>query len=129
MDEVFGGFSELPVTDIPFLKDVAERVMAYYKQVGDKHKARELFFSLALVGFYDCMAGGLKSDAGHIIYRFSDYVDPDERAKIEIYPGKDRWDNLKDWRAEWEKLHRAIPDLDPARRIGWQKFLALPEAT
>ncbi len=68
----------------------------------------ELFFKLALQGFYSPMMDGMKSDAGHIIYRLSDYLTPEERQGIVVYHSNPET-SLDDWRTEWEKLHGSIP--------------------
>ncbi len=83
----------------------------------------EMFFSLALVPFYDPMWNGLEETAGHIIYRLSDFVFVEERERIAVYPsekasiiitdeelGSCSWCSLQDWRREWEKYHPIIPE-------------------
>jgi hypothetical protein len=64
-----------------------------------------IFFRHVLAPFYDCVWDGLKTEAGHAVYRLSDLVPQEVRQVIEIYPRKDGWDTLEDFRREWEDLH------------------------
>lgn len=65
---------------------------------------REHFFSTLLYRFYDCMGGGLDDLLGHVIYRISDLLPPDERRGLYVYPNAKGPDHtLASWREEWEK--------------------------
>lgn len=92
---------------------------------------REFFFSRALLPYYEAGIShweGLDRETGHIIYRLSDLVDPEDRKVFAVYPSQDgsitkmlgdegdeyesKWDSLEDWRDEWSKNHPEIPDHD-----------------
>lgn len=73
-------FDGLPIADVPYLRELAQ----HYKDNPDF--TTDLFFSLALVGFYDAMWDGLNSTAGHIIYRLSDAIEKPQRETMDIYP-------------------------------------------
>ncbi|MEK7517978.1 MAG: hypothetical protein AAB583_05485 [Patescibacteria group bacterium] len=115
---------ELLVVDVPHLRNLLET----YKK--EKTLEPRWFFTMALLGYYDAMHGGLEKDAGHVIHRLSDFIEIKERKKIDIYPSpdgslifphgyngnffdfceSDRWDSLEDWRKLWEKTHPFIPE-------------------
>lgn len=107
---------ELPLGDIPYLQELAK----WYSE--NRELPLRHFFSRAIVPYYDPMWDGLKIDAGHIIYRLSDVIPPEERATMEIYPSNTgsiiqledntcpRWDSLEDWRTHWKRHHPIIPE-------------------
>lgn len=107
---------ELPIGDIEYLKRLAKTFKEHRNETGNL----EFFFSFALMSFYDCMWEGLGTNAGHVVYRLSDFISEEERSIIKIYPSKDGsiidekiypWASLEDWRKEWEELyHSNIPD-------------------
>jgi hypothetical protein len=127
-------FPELPLVDTKYL---VEHSFEWFKstldETGDRPKARDVFFSSALMGFYDPTYMGLGTEAGHIVYRLSDHLSEAERSTIKIYPSPtgslsingNRWDSLEDWRKEWESLPDEIPHFDFGR--GLKEALGLPE--
>ncbi|GEM_PF-6533009 len=100
------------------------------RSIPDWTTERELFFSVALLPYYDggITWEGMDAEVGHIIYRLTDLVDPDDRKAFAIYPSSDgsvttkyeyeydheerevKWDSLEDWRREWERTNPNIPD-------------------
>lgn len=75
---------------------------------GEHHETKtRWFFKSVLQGFYSPMSAGMKSDAGHVIYRLSDHLTGEERRGIQVYGN----DTLEDWRKQWEKYHPIIPIL------------------
>jgi len=61
--------------------------------------------------------------AGHVAYRLSDFVDPEERKIIAVqpaapeigYPGTIvregiQWHSLEEWRSFWKRVHPDIPE-------------------
>ena len=109
----------LPIGDLDYLKELLDSCKKSKGKVS-LEKLLESFFSLALVPFYDPMWDGLKTHAGHVIYRLSDSVPEEKRRNIAIYPAnngslimdKYPWASLEDWRAEWQKYHKQIPGDD-----------------
>ena len=109
-------FEELRLMNIDELKKLAKAVK---EEVSDNKTKRLLFFHFALLPYYECLFwDGMSKDAGHIIYRISDFLTKEERCNIEIYPTDGgsiiidncAWDSLEDWRKQWEKYHPVIPD-------------------
>lgn len=74
---------------------------------------------MALLGYYDCMWNGMRSEVGDIIFRISDLMDEEERRMILVYPNRDgsidaeggKWDSLEDWRQAWEDQRQEIATL------------------
>lgn len=78
---------------------------------------------MALLGYYDAMWDGLTEEAGHIIYRLSDFLPVDKRMRLSVFSSKDgsivelmgdgdEWlvsASLEDWRKEWRRAHKEIP--------------------
>jgi len=112
MSEIDPSFSYSPIGNI---EDVRTFVQKFR---GDGNLER--FFSDSLMPFYDALYDSLRSNAGHVLYRLSDFVDEQERKKIAIYPGSDgsldvsheqeggeatysKWNSLEDWRKSWEQ--------------------------
>jgi len=100
--------------DIASLKKLVKTLMEA-KELENSVKL-ELFFNLALTPYYS-PDGDLSVNAGHIIYRFSDFIPEETRKCIEVYPSErgsiirenSCWDSLEDWRKEWSS-HLSIPD-------------------
>jgi len=107
--------SELPVGDIDWLR----KLVSQYKD--NPELSVEFFFRFALLGYYDGMWSGLQRICGDVVYRLSDFVLPEDRKKMLIYPSSNGslitddcpWDSLEDWRGEWEKSRGAIPFFQP----------------
>lgn len=105
---------DLPVGNVDYLKKLVEDYKRY-REI----KNLELFFSMALLPFYDAMWDGLTSDAGHLMYRLSDFLSEDKRRCMSIYPSSNGslsidgsiWDSLEDWRKMWAKYNPYIPEL------------------
>ncbi|MEA3272366.1 MAG: hypothetical protein U9P90_01710 [Patescibacteria group bacterium] len=112
--------SILPTADIDNLKSL---VQLFREKRVLRDEGIELFFFLALVGYYDCMWDGMDDTVGHLLYRLSDIVEPIERQQMEIYPscgGEGSlilddggcWHSLEDWRRAWEKYFpEGIPEV------------------
>lgn len=106
---------ELSVGDIGWLKTLASQ----YKD--NPELSIELFFQFALLGYYDAMWSGLQRICGDVVYRLSDFVLPEDRKKMWIYPSRNGsliiddqpCDSLEDWRGKWEKSRGAIPFFQP----------------
>lgn len=72
-----------------------------------------LFFSSALLPYYDPCGDGANGTCLDLLYRLSDRIEEDERRNILIYPEKDgeiydsegdcQWNSLEDWRKEYFK--------------------------
>jgi len=113
------------VFEVNDLKELAKGIEKYLLE-DPTYNGVEGFFSWALLPYYTPFFSGdfygLGKNAGHIIYRLSDFIPEDERRNIPIYPSKDgtllmkqlegniQWDSLEDWRKSWEKDHPIIPD-------------------
>lgn len=79
------------------------------------------FFRVSLFGYYYPLMGGLTDEAGDIVYRLADFIEPSERKNTYIYPtgtgslvipeydAYHVFDSLEDWRAKWEEYRGAIP--------------------
>jgi len=106
------------IGDIPYLKELARAIK---EDRMDFEKGVEWFFHCALLPYYQPIDwDGMNIDAGHIIYRLSDFLPEEKRSKIEIYPNPHGgsliindypWDSLEDWRKQWEKYHSYIPPI------------------
>jgi hypothetical protein len=106
------------IGDIPYLKELARAIK---EDRMDFEKGVEWFFHCALLPYYQPIDwDGMNIDAGHIIYRLSDFLPEEKRSKIEIYPNPHggsliindyHWDSLEDWRKQWEKYHSYIPPI------------------
>lgn len=124
----------LPIADVPYLKRLLRVCRKVFKD--DPKKMREFFFTMSLVGMYDCMWDGIKVEVGHIIYCLSDFLDETERRQIDIYPSPEgslvdvetdtQWDSLEDWRRQWASMHPVIPEFDFTKKLRARKLLALP---
>src|SRR5687767_6019427 len=110
----------LPVTDPEYIRSLIEAV-----RQGKLTDVR-LFFILALEGYYSPMLDGMNRDVGHFLYRLSDLMPAEDRAKLKIYPNYEsgslvdngvRWDTLEDFRREWAKSNPHIPQLDLLRSL------------
>lgn len=135
----YNNFNEpyyLPIGDLRYIEDL----LRGFKEIKDASSLDSLvsldsllepFFSRALVPFYDAMWDGLDTTAGHVIYRLSDLVPEEKRRNIAIYPASTgsliieqwNWATLEDWRKEWERYHKDIPQHNLDRLI---KMLPLP---
>lgn len=108
---------ESRIGDIPYLKELAKAI----KEEINNEKKLEIFFSYALLPYYQQIDwDGIKTDAGHIIYRLSDFLPEEKRSKIAVYPNRNGgslilndnpWDSLEDWRKQWERYHTYIPPI------------------
>lgn len=123
-EDVFYG--ETKVFEVKDLKELAGRLEKFVKKNEFDFKIIDEFFSWALLPYYTPYLPGdfyrLSQNAGHIIYRLSDFLTEEERQKIAIYPsekgsmiikmlsGNVQWDSLEDWRKSWEKEHPIIPN-------------------
>lgn len=121
MPEIDPSFSYSPIGNIEDVRTFVQK----FRVDGNL----ERFFSDSLKPFYGAMYAGLRPNAGHVLYRLSDFVDEQERNKIPIYPGSDgsldvpyeqeggeatysKWNSLEDWRKSWEqKTDGLIPTL------------------
>lgn len=110
-------FWELRLGDTEYLKEII-KVIKEDNKIADPI---ETFFFYAL-GPYYCPVGwdGIKRNAGHIIYRLSDFLPEEKRSNIAIYPSEHGslivnnypWDSLGDWRKKWEKHYpNGIPEM------------------
>jgi len=129
---------EEPVADAAWFKKNLEHIKKFINEGGNIQQARELLFSAILVGYYDCMWGGMDRDVGHLLYRLSDFIGEEERRQMMIYPSEDGmifdydlflWDSLEDWRKQWEKSHPIIPEFDFQKHLEAIQILRLPETT
>lgn len=119
--EALKNWPDLPITGLQTIREIFEDATRIMQEHGkDERFGREWLFSFGLLGYYDAMHGGLKTDAGHVLYRLSDHVPEEERRSMEIYPSRDGsltvegnpWDSLEDWRRAWEKHYPFIPPID-----------------
>lgn len=122
MPEIDPSFSYNPIGNIEDVRKFVHEFTAH----GDLKR----FFSDSLEPFYDAMYDGLRPNAGHVLYRLSDFVDEQERKEIAIYPSSDgslnvpheqegggvvysKSNSLEDWRKSWEKCtDGVIPTLE-----------------
>lgn len=118
-------WNRLEIFDVKNLKDLASDAGKYIKEHGTNSEIIESFFSWALYPYY-CPRGidwdGMTTNAGHIIYRLSDFLQEEKRKNIAIYPNDKGslmiemyersvcWDSLEDWRKKWKKYYPIIPD-------------------
>ncbi|VVB82657.1 Uncharacterised protein [uncultured archaeon] len=118
-------YGETKTFDVKDLKELANRLEKHIGKYPD-YNIIDGFFSWALFPYYTpCLPNdfyGITKNAGHIIYRLSDFLSEETRKNIHIYPhekgmvilkqleGNVRWDSLEDWRKEWKKNNSYIPD-------------------
>lgn len=122
---------ELPIANIQYLKKLSDYCLNVF--CDDLARARAFLFRLSLLGFYDCMWGGMKVEVGHILYRLSDFINESERKRIWIYPSETgmivddygRCDSLEDWRRQWAKIHPIIPEFNFTNKLQNIQWLEL----
>jgi len=107
---------ELPVGDVQHIKNCLELADAI-RDRDDVIGTLSVFFSHVVAPFYDCMWDGMSTEAGHTVYRLSDQVPCDVRARIDVYPGTDGWHSLEDFRREWEQAYPVIPERTPLLEV------------
>jgi hypothetical protein len=74
-------------------------------------------FLLRTLGEWDSpMCDGMDTPVGHLLYRLTDFMDPDERRRIRLFRSDDGKDTVEDWRREWESLYSGcIPEIPQAQ--------------
>ncbi len=119
--------------------DTPEKHLEFLKSCVEAYRAGEFdleaLFSSACNGPFegDVDKRGVFEQTGHVIYRLSDYVDPDVRRGIAIYPAAPeigfrgeiirhgiQWQSLEQWRKEWSESHPVIPEFVKKLAEGFQ---------
>ena len=130
LDRIPHEFYELPTATPDWLR----KLIAYHLETFGEIR-KDLFFSEALLGYYDCMWEGMTAITGHVVYRLSDSLSEAERQTVTIYPSPEGsivhketfWDSLEDWRHSWEKQHPVIPELKTLLPEGTQLLIKAPQ--